>query len=223
MHDRIPLLLALALLCIGLSCSDDAPPNTEPGPDFVLGTAKSYFIPLAPGVKLVLTGTLSIVDQRDSLIARDPCEMHFSIAEKTLRSDRDFVVSIMSITYVYTNPADTAFNEAYVRSTADSVLLYNRFLEEAETRVFLKTPLQVDASWEYGDYTAQIVSVRDVLTTPVGLFSQVVRVRFAPPSSGSTWTELYFAKGIGIVRWVDRTNIAGDMYIHDVHLTSKNF
>ena len=221
MRARTCILLCLPLCLLGLSCSDDTPANTEPGPDFIFGTARSHFIPLAPGVKIVLSGTRTIINQQDSVISKDPMELHFTIEDRTLRSETGWTVSIMSVEYHFTNPADTVSGYAYVRSTADTVYFYNRYLREEWTTVFLKTPFQVGEAWRYGNFLAKIESVSEVVMAPAGLFSQVVRVSYE--YAGTNVNDVFFSKGNGIVRWREKSNYMGDRLIIDVLLKSKNF
>jgi hypothetical protein len=223
MRYRNLLFISIPILCLGLSCADDTPSNSEPGPDFIAGSATSFFIPLLPGASIILAGTESIVDQGDSLISQDPFEMHFSITDRTLRSDCGFITRMMRVSYISFRQNDSATGEVYVRGTADTVFFYSRSLEESTTRIFLKTPFLTGSAWPFGSSRAEILSVKELVSTPAGLFSHVMHVRFMDEFESDYRLDVYFAKGIGMIRWTETSNQLGDRYIIDVKLKSKSF
>lgn len=223
MHARTCILICIPLCCLAFSCSDDTPANTEPGPDFIFGTAHSHFIPLAPGVRSVLSGTRTVINQQDSVLAKDPMELQFAVQDRTLKSEAGWTVSVVSVEYRFTNPADTISGDIYVRCSTDTVFFYDRYLRDTRSLVFLKTPFMVGESWPYGNYMARIASVSEVVMAPAGLFSQVLRVTYEYLGSGVQMNDVYFSKGNGIVRWLEKSNYGGDRLIIDVLLKSKNF
>jgi hypothetical protein len=215
--------LLLPLLVIALSCSDDTPTGGDPGPDFKFGDAKNHFIPLTPGTELILQGTRTVTNQMDSVIIKERCEMVFRVDERTITSYGGWKLACVFLMYIFPARQDPIGVMCF-RASRDTVYTYDASRpSESSARIFLLSPFQVGATWDFGWIPATIGSVNEIVNAPGRLFSQVVRVDYGDPSSQSTLASIYYAEGVGFVRWVEKSNSGGDRSVIDVSYKSKNY
>lgn len=66
-------------------------------------------------------------------------------------------------------------------------------------RVLIKAPLKVGTKWISDGWLHEIVSVREQVVTPAGVFSDCLKIRAVSPD-GTTSVDRYHKKGVGVVR-----------------------
>ena len=225
---RIALLSVVVLTSALLmaACSKDDSPVTPTAQ----AKASDYWWPTAANTTLTLEGTYKVT-VGGTVTAQEVLMLTMtSLGGTATTSDGKTVHPFHAINRV-ASMIDTA--EGYTYLSDQMILNYENLSATAEIDTVFRLPLAVGASWRSSskDTTRNVImSTSETVTTPVGTFSNCVRIRFTQgdPVSGETgFSDVWLAKGIGPVKTLTQYtgSFGGSTMVteHSTTLKSKNF